>query len=404
MFNKTLNFLIVSLFLSLTSIAQAVVIEAEGQAIIANKNITAAREAAIRDASQQASMQAAVYVSSSQVVRDGILEIDNMQISSLGQVSNIEILDEKIIGSTLHIRIKANVDIDEGCSNGSSNNYKKTIAFAAFPLQQLSQANLGGLHNVSSELPAQLSQRFNSTAQTITYNAGLINLYPNPSQASSSQLDSGKLTSMLSTIGQLDVNYVISGVIRDISMVDPRTHAENNYFMDLYNRLDFKSKRHLRNFEIDLFIHDGFSGQLVSQKHYQTAGLWSLDHTITTGFATPGFIKQDYGQKVRALEDKIAAEISAELRCEPFSTRITQVEDRTIWINAGKQHGLKRGDKLTIYRSSTIFTPQMNSNTQLTNTQQTLIIDDVQMGFASGHINASAETYNIRAGDLAIAR
>jgi hypothetical protein len=404
MFNKTLNFLIVSLLLSLTTQAQAVTVEAEGQAIIANKDITSAREAAIRDASQQASMQAAVYVSSSQVVRDGILEIDNMQISTLGQVSNIEIVEEKIIGTTLYVRIKANVDIDEGCSNGSSNHYKKTIAVAAFPLQQLSQANLGGLHNISSALPAQLSQRFNSKGQTISYNAGLINLYPNPSQASTSQLSDGKLTSMLNTIGQLDVNYVVSGVIRDIAMVDPRTHAEDNYFMDLYNKLDFKSKRHLRNFEIDLFIHDGFSGHLISQKHYQTAGLWSLDRTISTGFATPGFTKQDYGKKVRALEDTIASEIATELRCEPFTTRITQVEDRTIWINAGKQQGLKRGDKLTVYRTSTVFTPQMMANTQLTNTQQTLVIDDVQMGFASGHINASAESHNIRPGDLAIAR
>ena len=109
-----------------------------------NKDIVSAREAAIRDASQQASMQAAVYISSSQVVRDGILAIDNMQISTLGQVSDIEVVSEKIMGSTLHVRIKANVNIDEGCSNGNNNQYKKTIALAGFPLIKPSQASLGG--------------------------------------------------------------------------------------------------------------------------------------------------------------------------------------------------------------------------------------------------------------------
>lgn len=404
MFNKALIFFITALCLLPVSSAYAVVVEAEGQAIIMNKDIVSAREAAIRDASQQASMQAAVYISSSQVVRDGILEIDNMQISTLGQVSEIEVINEKIIGSTLHLRIKANVHIDEGCSNGNNNQYKKTIALAAFPLIAPAQASLGGFHNISSELPSMIGQHFNKTGGAVALDAGRINLHPNPIQASTSQLDDGTLTSMLSTIGQLDVNYVISGVIRDISMIDPRTHAETDYFLDLYNKLDYKSKRHLRNFEIDLFIHDGFSGHLVAQKHYQTAGLWNLDRTISTGFSTGQFTKQDYGQKVTALLGKITKELTTELKCEPFAIRITRVNDRTVWINAGKQQGLKRGDKLTIYRRSTFFTPQMQAKTELTNTQQTLTIENVQAGIASGQLSTAAASNNIRTGDLAIAR
>ena len=249
-----------------------------------------------------------------------------------------------------------------------------------------------------------LGQSFNSSGSAIALDAGRINLHPNPIQASTSQLDDGTLTSMLSTIGQLDVNYVISGVIRDISMIDPRTHAETDYFLDLYNKLDYKSKRHLRNFEIDLFIHDGFSGHLISQKHYQTMGLWNLDRTISTGFATGQFTKQDYGQKVKTLISKISKELTTDLQCEPFTARITRINDRTVWVNAGKQQGLKRGDKLTIYRRSTFFTPQMHAKTELTNTQQTLIIDDVQAGIASGNLSSAAASNNIRTGDLAIAR
>ena len=95
MFNKALTFFIATLCWLTSTAAFAVVVEAEGMAIIMNKDIVSAREAAIRDASQQASMQAAVYISSSQVVRDGILAIDNMQISTLGQVSDIEVVSEK---------------------------------------------------------------------------------------------------------------------------------------------------------------------------------------------------------------------------------------------------------------------------------------------------------------------
>ena len=349
------------LFLSVS--AHAVVVEAQGQAIIANKDLTSAREAAIRDATQQASMQAAVYISSSQVVRDGILEIDNMQISTLGQVSNIEVVDEKVIGNTLIVRIRADVRIDEGCKNGVTNSYNKSIAVTAFPLLSLRQANLGGLHSVSSDFPTQIAQLANNNSAFIIHNAGRLSIHAQAAQAPTHQLDDGALTSMQETVGQLSVNYIVSGVIRDMSMIDPSTHAETNFYIDLYNKLDYRSRKHLRNFEIELFLHDGMSGHLVSQKHYQTVGLWNLDPAVKTGFNTAAFFKQDYGQKINELQQTIINDLKTELECEPFSTRVTHVDDRRLWIDAGKQQGIKRGDKLTIYRKSTHYSPSMQAST-----------------------------------------
>ncbi len=398
------NCLLILTFLMMSPWGHAVIIEAEGQARIINENIKAARENAIRDASQQAAMQAAVYVSSSQVVRDGILEIDNMQISTLGKVSNIEILDEKVIGNHLHIRIKADVLIDEGCKNGITNTYAKSVAFSAFPLAKQQQANLGALHNIASSFPATLINQIPETGNITSLKATHISLFPNLNQTPTTQLDDGTHSNALSATGHFHVNYIVSGVIRDIGMVDPRTHAEQNYFIDLYNRLDYKSRKHLRNFAIDLFIFDGFSGQLIKKEHYQTAGLWALDPSLHTGFATAAFHKQDYGQKVLALQQKIAKDLVETLRCEPFTTSISRVEDRTIWINAGRLQDVKVGDKLTLYRKETFFTPDMKANTQLINTRQTLVIDNVQQGFASGYINSAAASFNIRPGDIAIAR
>lgn len=380
--------------------AHAVVIEAEGQAIILEGDLKNAREAAIKDASQQASMHAAVYVSSNQVVRDGILEIDNMQISTLGRVSNIEILDEKIINNMLHIRIRANVLIDTGCENGVTNSYIKSIAVAAFPIVDMNQARIGNLHDAPVAFSTKLTQQINNKDKLIGFNASRVNLYPDPALAATSTLSDGALTSMLSNINRMEVNYVISGAIRDMSMVDPRTHAEDNYFIDLYNRLDYLSKKHLRSFSIDLFVHDGFTGQLLMQESYMTAGLWNLDPTIKTGFTGAGFYKQDYGQKVSELQQRIAKDLVEKLQCEPFTARINRVEDSNIWISAGSAQGLKRGDKLTIYRRSTFFTPDMKAQTQLNNTRQTITIEDTQGAFASGRLNGTVQQYNIRPGDI----
>jgi hypothetical protein len=400
MFNRLVRNLFILSMMLFAVAAQAVVIEAEGQAIIIQGDLKSAREAAIKDASQQASMHAAVYISSNQVVRDGILEIDNMQISTLGRVSNIEILDEKIINNILNIRIKADVLIDTGCENGVTNSYIKSIAVAAFPMIDMNQARIGNLHDAPVAFATELTQRINSKDKLTGYNASRMNLYPDPNIAATSTLSDGALTSMLSNINRMEVNYVISGVIRDMSMVDPRTHAEDNYFIDLYNRMDYLSKKHLRSFSIDLFVHDGFTGQLLMQENYMTAGLWNLDPTIKTGFTGAGFYKQDYGQKVSELQQKIAKDLAEKLQCEPFTARINRVEDSNVWISAGSAQGLKRGDKLTIYRRSTFFTPDMRAQTQLNNTRQSITIEDAQGAFASGRLNGTVQQYNIRPGDL----
>ena len=388
------------LLLVISTQASAAVVEAEGQAIIANRDIVSAREAAMRDASQQASMQAAVYVSSNQVVRDGILEVDNMQISTLGKVQNIELLSEKIIGNTLYVRIRADVLVDQGCDNGVTNKYAKKVAFTGFPIEHLSQGSLGGLHDASSAFPSQLAQLFRSGKDVTPLNASQLNLFSDLSSAATLRLDDGMLSSMLTTLGTMDVNYTISGVIRDISMIDPRTHAEDNYFIDLYNKLDFKSRKHLRNFAIDLFIHDGYTGQLVAQKHYQTAGLWNLDPAIRTGFSSSGFLKQDYGKKVRELQKKIVRELTEEFACKPFTARINKTEGSQLWINVGTAEGLQRGDKLTVFRRNTFYTPDMRPSTQLINTQQTLTIEHVGYGLSSGRLSGDAMQHNIRPGDM----
>jgi hypothetical protein len=264
----------------------------------------------------------------------------------------------------------------------------------------MNQARIGNLHDAPVAFATELTQRINSKDKLTGYNASRMNLYPDPNIAATSTLSDGALTSMLSNINRMEVNYVISGVIRDMSMVDPRTHAEDNYFIDLYNRMDYLSKKHLRSFSIDLFVHDGFTGQLLMQENYMTAGLWNLDPTIKTGFTGAGFYKQDYGQKVSELQQKIAKDLAEKLQCEPFTARINRVEDSNVWISAGSAQGLKRGDKLTIYRRSTFFTPDMRAQTQLNNTRQSITIEDAQGAFASGRLNGTVQQYNIRPGDL----
>lgn len=381
--------------------AYATTVEATGQAFIYNSDLGKAREQAINDAKQQASLQAAAYISSTQQLEDGILEIDNMRISTLSSLSNIEILEEKLLDNKLHVRIRADIDTKTTCSNGNSgNSFRKTLAIAAFPLEHTTQANLGNIRDVESSLALQLTSRLNTFDGISALNAGNLLLHKQLGTATSRQLDDGTLTTMMAYTQQLDSQFIVSGIIRDVSMLDPGVSNEKNWLIDTYNKLDYKSKKHLRNFSVDLFIHDGYSGTLLEQKQYTTQGRWNLAPTEKTGFATPAFFSTDYGQNVKKLLDEISQDLSKSLRCLPFSARITRTEESSLWINAGKESGLKRGDKLTVYRKTMFYNQTSQTTTELINTRLTMTVDDVQATTVKGHINGSTAQHNIQPDDI----
>ncbi|MGB0466132.1 MAG: flagellar assembly protein T N-terminal domain-containing protein [Pontibacterium sp.] len=400
MFNRILHFVVFSLLLLVSNLTMALSVEAEGQALILNNDLGAARKAAIKSASQQASMQAAVYVSSTQQVRDGILAIDDMKITTLGQVENIKILSERITDNFLRVRIKADVIIDGGCGHGTRNNYLKSVAVAAFPLLHPAQANTGALGDSPRELPNRLATRLAAGDKVHPLKATHLNLYASLQNAASRQLDDGTLTSVAANINHLDTQFIISGVIRDMAMIDPRTHAENNYFIDLYNRLDYRSRKHLRNFEVDLFLHDGFSGALLMERRYQTQGIWNLPGHLKAGFNSQAFANQEYGQAVIKLIDQLSTELEQDLRCRPFSARITRTENNQIWFNADINSGIKAGDKFNILHRSTFYNSQMRPTHQLSNTRRTLVVDEVQPNFVKGHLVNIARQQNILPGDI----
>lgn len=388
-------------FISSAAFSAPNLVEATGQALIQNNNLGAAREHAITDAKQQASLQAAAFISSTQQVDNGILEIDNMRVSTSGAIRNVEILEEKLLGNKLFVRIRAEVDVQLACPNGNSgNSFRKSVAVTAFSLQFPSQASLGGFQTISSSLASELTNRLRKHQGITALNAGNVTLFNNLDTASTHQLPHGALSNVVMHSQTLDTQYVISGIVRDLSMQNPEVINETNWLVDLYNRQDFKSDKHLRNFAVDIYIHDGFSGNLISQKNYTTQGMWLFKLTEKPGFATPAFNQSDYGQKIHKLFDQVDYDLSKEFRCLPFSARITQTQGNLLWINAGRTTGIKRGDKLSVYRKSMLYNPDGSTTTELINTRLSLIIDNVQAHSSKGRLNSSAAENNIQPDDL----
>ena len=388
----------------LTRTALAISIEAEGRALIINQDIESARQQALRNASQQAMLQAGAYVSSTQTINQGVLSVDNLRVRSLGNLTSVKVIDEQVRGELFIIKISAEVDAESSCQNsGTAANYQKSAAIAAFPIQTPTQANLGGLHDARQIISKIVTDNLSRQGNLKAMNANQISVNPDLSTAASFEDTRGAVTNTLQNFKDLDVQFIVSGVIRDLNMFDPSRSSEGNFFRNLYDSMDYRGRQHMRNFALELFIHDGFTGALLFNRNYREGGLWRLDDHQKTGFGTAAFLKTDYGQKVNNLILEVSKDIEKQLKCEPFRARIVRTDRNSITFNAGAIVGVRPGDKLTVYRKSTFYDQQDRPHIRLENTEHTLIVNEVHPLFSEGKISVDTESKNIQQDDVLMA-
>lgn len=397
-----LSILIFILLMPYSLLVEALPVEAEGRALIRNQSIEAARDEALRNASQQALLQAGAHVSATQSISQGVLNVDNVRIRSNGQLTDIKIIDERVSGDQFIVRISAEVVTEGSCASGGAD-YLKRAGIAAFVIEHPQQANLGDLHNAPSLISQRISQELASKGHLNAINAGHLSIGPVTPAASGYQQSQGPLTDSLSVFADLDVQFIVSGVIRDLSKYDASRSSEGNAFIGLYDKMDYRGQQHMRNFAIDVFIHDGYTGALLSNKQYRTGGLWRLDDHVKTGFASAAFLKTDYGQQVNKLLSQITQDIDKTLRCEPFRARIISTEGNLVTFNAGTLAGIRPGDKMTVYRKSIFYDQLQQPHVRLENTRHTLVVNEVHPQFGVGRVDANTEQENIQQDDVLLA-
>ncbi|WP_421870033.1 flagellar assembly protein T N-terminal domain-containing protein [Motiliproteus sp.] len=382
----------------------AVSIEAEGSALIYNQDISSARHQALRNASQQALLQAGAYISSSQSINQGVIQTDNLRIRTLGNLSNVRVIDERVKGDRFWLRIRADVDTDQSCALGDAHTrYTKSVAVAAFPLQHRQQAALGNLYGAEQQLSASLTKLINGEGILRALNASHLSVNPAPSTAAAYQQDQGPLTEALQSFSELDVQFIVSGVIRDLSPYDPSRHDEELIWKTLYDQLDVRGRQRLRNFAVDLFIHDGYTGTLLFSRSYRTGGFWDADDVEQIGFYTPAFLKTDYGQKVRNLLTQAGRDINKQLQCEPFRSRIIRAEQNRLTFNAGSVVGIQPGDQFRLFRKAMFFDTLDQPHIKLEDTRQTVVVNEVQPRFSVANMESDAVELNIQQDDVLIA-
>lgn len=382
------------------SFAQAFVVEVEGQAPITGA-VNHARQQALEDAMRQASLRAEAHVVSTQLMSKGAIKQDEISLKSQAKVKNVEVLWEDSRNGIYSVAIRADVKPVQMCQS-QGNNLRKAVAVTGFGLVSPKQTSLGQLHNIEQDLARVFINTLNDSGQMHALDASHIGLYAQPAYAPSSQNQQRHLTTSMTLAQNLGAQYIVSGIVRGLdtlSTVADKAVKEDSW-LSLVGLMDEPAQR---QFVIDVFVHDGFSGALIFSNSYSTQGKWNLDRMANVRFASPAFWQSQYGGAVKNLLAGAIDDVAMSLRCQPFMAKIIKTEGKRLHIEALAGAGIRPGDKFSIYRSGTFYNLDLEPRVELTNTDMKATVKQVQPQFIVADLAMSAQQLSIQRDDIVIA-
>lgn len=379
--------------------AQAVVLEGVGHASIYNGDLEAARAEARKAAIRDLSLQYEARVSTHDTMENGVITDSQVRLDSSTRARNVRIIDEYQSGNLLRVVVRGDISESGGqCGTGEASRLKKRVAVTGFPMLYPDQARIGRLDDAGEILPQQLQQELMAQGSFQVFGATTSRMFTDLLNAPTVQQGNNRLTNVLQLAREMGVQFVVTGVIRDLGVADPS--AWGTSVLDRMQR-GIGAVDQRRRFGVDLMVFDGFSGSPVYQQRFETAADWNAGPGSVAGFGSAGFQKTAYGQSVSDVIGKMATAVTEALACQPFMTRVARVDGHSVTLESGATAGLRPGDELKLYRSARYF-DSLDESPELQDSHVSVTLDKVQPRFSRGRMPQLGGLVNIQRDDIAI--
>ncbi|TRW91311.1 flagellar assembly protein T N-terminal domain-containing protein [Candidatus Methylobacter oryzae] len=316
----------------------------EGQAAINKSMPLLARKQALQDAIRQASMQSSINIHGQTFANQNNISIDAVSMRTAAAVSNTKVLKEWTTDNIYHVVAMVDLVADNSCTP----HQRKRIIATAFPLIKQEQVTAYESQDLTGGIPRELNNHLIESGDFIGSNATNINLYPRPDLAPEIQDRAAYRPSKVMQIATSNgTQLVLSGVIRDLEV-------ESTEYMSGAGPLAFARSlaREVvarRGIGIDIYVHDGFTGALLFQQRYTDSVIGDVWVPATYTVGSERFNSTSTGEKIAKIINQASSDIRQTLSCYPFTTRIVEIKDDKVFIDAGAQERLNVGDQLVVY-------------------------------------------------------
>lgn len=314
-------------------VASAAWYTARGSAPIIDDNVAQARRNAVDDALRNAALQAGADVSIEQVLENGTLLNEKMQVRAHTPIRSLRVIEEQESGKAVSVLVKVLIDDSAAKHDCYAGNIKKTVLPFLIryedPDASLSAAGMDDFHVYLSNL----------IYSAIAQSPSLTILPTDPTRLLISRSASGPDYSLQRTLDGISrrtqAQFVIIGSINSLA----KSKVGNNTF----TKMIYNPTRTIR-FNIKVF--DVYSGRQLLSKEYAGDAEWTLNNTFE--LRSDLFATSDYGQRVQQLAKYAIADIVSVLRCQTPYARVVQVGDNSIRINLGSNDNITTGMKFSL--------------------------------------------------------
>lgn len=369
---RHLIFIITGLLCLCSTAAFTANIEARGSAVISNGDIGSARLVAYQNALRQASMMQNAKVNSTYATQVGSSNIvDSIQVRSSSHLTNANIVDEHISNGIITLLVSVTIeDSQGGCGEHNNNSFRKKVAAVYFPLLDAAQVGTNDYYGFQRGIPTELLQRLSASGDFLVRDASNQSLHQDPLNATSIASNGNMIRPIVNTLqDNLGIQYVISGVIRDLGHeLPPGFRLTRNFkllntewsppgisfkpsWQAIENELGLKWQPNERNIEIEFFIHDAYTGELLARHRHAKIVKGYIKPDQPTRFGTYAFYNDPYGQAFSEVLNKEVDAIKQLLACREFSVKVLGEDKKHLYIDMGKDTLIKKGDTITLYKS-----------------------------------------------------
>ncbi len=350
----------------------AAVVEAKGSAVITRGDIGAARLAAYQNALRQASMMRRAQVNATYATGAGGQVVDSVQVRAAGRLSRADIIDEHIANGIITLRVRVEIEEDGSrCGGFGHNSFRKKVTAVYFPLLDAAQVGTRDYYGFQRGIPTELLQRLSASGDFLVRDASDRSLHRDPLNATSIASNGHRIRPLVNTLqDELGIQYVISGVIRDLGHGAPPGFRLTDRFelfgtewnplgirfepgwRGIEDTLGLQWQPNERRIEIEFFVHDAYTGELLARHRHAKVvkGVVKPDQPVR--FGTRAFYSTPYGEAFRAVLDRQVAAIRRLLSCREFSVKVLGEDERYLYIDMGRDTRIKKGDRITLYKSA----------------------------------------------------
>jgi hypothetical protein len=324
----------ICLTIALCGQAHAAWFQATGQAVIHNGDKHQARQQATQEAIKQALLFAGASVTSVQQLTNGLLQNDNLEVRSTGEVNRIELIDEVYHRDFVTVSIRADVfPQDTQCSAAD---YSKNLVTAHMSFVDRQQTQDGKIFGLSQAVINQLQQIFDRSAPHANLTAILPERYNWESPVVQQQA--------YQLAQQSNTQYVLAITALDVSVQRPETTLA--FWRDTTPQ---------RVFTVRARIFDGMSSKVLIDSTHSVTAPWPHSRFDSVNVNSREFWISQYGQAITRVLEGIVSETDDFLACERAIGRVLQVANNQLQINLGQQHNVQAGDSLTVYQTKLVI-------------------------------------------------